>query len=121
MTADDDDTLRSGPIHLGATRPPMVPFVGLPLSAAVPLLLAAVEVQMAVTGLKGLAYAAGLCLAVGAPLRLWVAHDWYAIECLSVAARTSLPALDNRRWGGATVSHAPIRDRRGEARGSVHV
>ena len=46
----EEDERRSGPIHLGATRPPMVPGLGIPFSAAVPTLLAAAEVQMAVTG-----------------------------------------------------------------------
>jgi type IV secretory pathway VirB3-like protein len=105
----EEDELRDGPIHLAATRPPMVPLLGIPLSAAVPTLLAASEVQMAVTGLQGLLYAAGIVLAVTVPLRVWVSYDWYAVECLMVWARTSGPALDNRRWGGASVSHFPLK------------
>lgn len=110
---------RGGPIPLGATRPPMVPFVGLPFSAAIPLLFAGAEVQMAVGGLQGLAYAALLAAAVGAPLRAWVSHDWYAVEVLAAWARTSGPALDSARWGGASVSPFPLRPRhrRREPRG----
>ena len=69
----------------------MVPFVGLPFSAAVPLLFAAAEVQMAVGGLKGVGYAALLLVAVGLPLRAWVSYDWYAIEVLMASA--CLPQL----------------------------
>ena len=105
----DEDERRSGPIHLGATRPPMVPGLGIPFSAAVPTLLVAAEVQMAVTGLQGLAYAAGIVLAVTLPLRVWVSFDWYAVECLMAWARTAGPAFDNRRWGGASLSHFPLR------------
>ncbi len=106
---EGEDELRAGPIHLGATRPPMVPGLGIPFTAAGPLLLAAAEVQMAVTGLLGLAYAAGLVAVVAGTLRIWVAYDWYAMECVMVWARTSGPALDNRRWGGSSVSHFPLR------------
>lgn len=110
---------RTGPIPLGATRPPMVPFVGLPFSAAVPLLFAAAEVQMAVGGLKGVGYAALLLVSIGLPLRAWVSYDWYAIEVLMAWGRTSGPALDSARWGGATVSPFPLhpRHRRREPRG----
>jgi type IV secretory pathway VirB3-like protein len=120
MAADNEADLTSGPIHLGATRPPMVPHIGLPLSAAVPLLLIAVEVQMAVTGIKGVAYAVGVLIAIGAPLRVWVSYDWYAIECLMAAARTSLPAMDSRMWGGASVSPFPVSTKRRETRGMTH-
>ncbi|NOG73586.1 MULTISPECIES: VirB3 family type IV secretion system protein [Roseicella] len=106
---DGEDDLRAGPIHLGATRPPMVPGLGIPFTAAVVVLLGAAEVQMAVTGWQGLLYAAGLIAAVAGPLRIWVSYDWYAMECLFVWARTSGPALDNRRWGGSTVSHFPLK------------
>lgn len=121
MAAGNDTDLSSGPIHLGATRPAMVPYIALPLSAAVPLLLVAVEIQMAVTGIKGVIGALVTFAIIAAPLRVWVSYDWYAVECLMVAARTSAPGLDNSRWGGATVSHFPIRDTRGETRGMTHV
>ena len=99
---------KAGPVHLGATRPPMVPGLGIPFSAAVPTLLAAAEVQMAVTGIQGLLYAAGIVLAVTVPLRVWVSFDWYAVECLMAWARTAGPAFDNRRWGGSSLSHFPL-------------
>ena len=106
--AAEEDGLRTGPIPLGATRPPMVPGIGLPFSAAVPLVVAAAEVQVAAAGLKGVAYAALLLVAVGLPLRVWVSFDWYAIECVFVWLRTMGPALDARRWGGSTASHFPL-------------
>ena len=49
--------LASAPIPLGATRPAMVPRVGIPLSAALPLGVIAAEVQMIVTGIWGFVYA----------------------------------------------------------------
>ena len=109
VAALEEDELRAGPIHLAATRPPMVPGLGIPFTAAVPTLFAATEVQMAVTGWQGLLYAAGIVLAITVPLRVWTSYDWYAVECLMAWARTSGPALDNRRWGGASVSHFPLR------------
>ena len=123
MDGADEDGLRAGPIPLGATRPPMVPMVGLPWSAAVPLVVAAAEVQMAVTGLQGVVYAAVLLLALGLPLRIWVSYDWYAIENVFVWLRTMGPALDATRWGGSTASHFPLHPRRlrEEVRGSAHV
>lgn len=104
----EEDGLHTGPVPLGATRPPMVPFVGLPFSAAVPLVVAAAEVQMAVTGLQGVAYALVLLATVGLPLRVWVSYDWYAIENVALWLRTMGPALDATRWGGSTASHAPL-------------
>ncbi len=114
---DNEAEYRSGPIHLGATRPPMVPWLGIPFSAAVPMLLIAAEVQMAVTGLQGLAYAIGIVLLVTVPVRIWVAYDWYAIECVIAWARTAGPAFDNPRWGGSSVSPFPVRP--AEPRGLV--
>jgi len=60
-----------------------------------------------------------LLVAVGLPLRAWVSYDWYAIEVLMAWGRTSGPALDSARWGGASVSHFPLhpRHRRREPRG----
>ena len=108
---------KSGPVHLAATRPPMVPGLGIPFTAAVPMLLAAAEIQMAVTGWRGFLYAAGIVIAITVPLRIWVSFDWYAVECLMAWARTSGPAMDNRFWGGASLSHYPLRP--AEPRGLV--
>lgn len=118
-----DDGLNAGPIPLGATRPAMVPFVGLPIEAAVPLIVAAAEVQMAVTGLQGVAYAALLLVVVGLPLRVWVSYDWYAIRNVALWLRTMGPAVDGPAWGGATVSPMPAhpRNRRRETRGMALV
>ena len=119
----DQGGLNAGSIPLGGTRPAMVPAIGLPWEAAVPLALAAAEVQMAVTGLKGLAYAVGLMVAIGLPLRVWVSYDWYAIRAVGVWLRTMGPALDVRSWGGATVSPFPLHPKwlKRETRGMWHV
>jgi type IV secretory pathway VirB3-like protein len=106
--ASEDERL-SGVIHLAATRPPMVPILGIPFSAAVPLVLLAAEVQMQIQGIRGLLYAAGIIATVTGPLRIWVSYDWYAVECLMAWARTAAAALDSRYWGGASVSHFPLR------------
>jgi type IV secretory pathway VirB3-like protein len=112
MAAAEEVERVSGPIPLGATRPPMVPRIGLPFSAAVPIVICMVEIQMSVTGLQGLLYAAAFGAAVWLPLRVWVSFDWYAIEVLMAWCRTAGPAMDNAKWGGSSVSHFPINPRR---------
>lgn len=101
----------------------MVPRIGLPFSAAVPICIAAAEIQMAVTGLQGLAYAAAFAVATWLPLRIWVSFDWYAIEVIIAWCRTAGPAMDNSKWGGSSVSHFPIHPKRlaEEVRGIWHV
>lgn len=111
--------LASAPIPLGATRPAMVPRVGIPLSAALPLGVIAAEVQMIVTGIWGFVYAFLVFGAFALPLRAWVTYDWYGMEVLRVWLRTSGPAFDNHLWGGSTLSPAPLRPKnlRREIRG----
>jgi len=118
----ENEGVRTGAIPLGATRPPMVPIIGLPFSAAVPLLLIATEVQIGVSGIKGMAYAALIVAAIALPLRAWVSFDWYAIDVLLAWARTSGRALDATRWGGSSLSHFPIHPahRAAEPRGMLH-
>jgi type IV secretion system protein VirB3 len=93
----------------------MVPYFGIPFSAAVLLLFVAAETQMLYSGLRGVAYALMITVPIGLPLRWWCAYDWYAVNNLALWARTSGASLDSRRWGGASVSHFPLRPR--EVRG----
>lgn len=108
MEDGGEEPLKTGTIPLGGTRPAMVPGIGLPWDAAVPMLFVAAEVQMAVTGVQGAAYAALLLAVIGLPLRVWVSYDWYAVRNVFVYLRTMAPALDARAWGGSTVSHFPL-------------
>lgn len=123
MDVAEEVELVSGPVPLGAVRPPMVPRIGLPFSAAMPILIVAAEIQIGVHGLLGVAYALGFIVAVILPLRVWVSFDWYAIEILLAWGRTSGSALDNATWGGSSVSHFPINPRslRREVRGIFDV
>lgn len=104
----EEPELSAAPIPLGATRPAMVPRVGIPLAAALPLGVVASEVQMVVTGLWGVFYAALVFGAIALPLRAWVAYDWYGLEVLRVWSRTAGPCFDADRWGGTTLSPAPL-------------
>lgn len=109
--AAEEDALEQGVVHIGDTRPPMVPHLSIPFSAAVPLLFVAVETQMLYGGLRGLAYALAITVPVALPLRWWCAYDWYAVENLILWTRTSGASMDGRRWGGASLSHFPLRMR----------
>jgi type IV secretion system protein VirB3 len=109
MPAVEEDDLVQGPIYIGDTRPPMVPFLGIPFSAAVPLLFVATETQMLFGGLTGVAYALAITAPIALPLRWWCSYDWYAVENVILWMRTSGPAMDGRRWGGASLSHFPLR------------
>jgi type IV secretory pathway VirB3-like protein len=123
MTWAEEVDRREGMIPLGATRPPLVPWIGLPFSACLLLGLVCVELAMFWGGLSGTISAAGLFVAIWAPLRWWVERDWYALAVIGVWFRTSSAAFDAPRWGGATITHFPLspRHRRQEVRGLWHV
>lgn len=115
------EELRSGVLHIAATRPSMVPWVGLPYSAAIPLIFVCIEVTLLVGGFRGWGYGIGIFIAVAAPLRVLVSRDWYAVDVARVALATTALALDSRSWGGNTVSHFPIRPDLNRPRGCSHV
>jgi type IV secretory pathway VirB3-like protein len=117
--AEDEVELMAGDIPIGGTRPPMVPRIGIPLSAALPLGVVCVEVQMAITGFLGVVYAAVILLAIAVPLRVWISFDWYGLEVLMVWLRTMARALDRWKWGGASMSPFPLhpKNRQADRRG----
>lgn len=117
MAADEED-LKTGPVHIADTRPAMVPGLGIPLSAATPLLFVAAEVAIMFGGFTGVGYGLGIAAGIGLPLRWWVSFDWYGVECLLVHARTNFLILDARRWGGSSMSPFPIHS--AEIRGMQH-
>ncbi|MDD2795759.1 type IV secretion system protein VirB3 [Acidocella sp.] len=99
-------------LYLAATRPAM--FMGVPLSLGAMLLMLA--------GLIVVIFKNPLYLMVMAPLwlgaRELVARDYNAVGVVLLYLRTAGRSVDVKRWGGASVSPAPVRDHRnGHGRG----
>jgi type IV secretory pathway VirB3-like protein len=113
--AADEEELMTGPVHIGDTRPEMVPILGIPFSAATPLMFIASEMAIGFGGFTGIGYGLAIAAGIGLPLRWWVAFDWYGVECLIVHARTNFLIARAARWGGASMSHFPALSR--EVRG----
>jgi type IV secretion system protein VirB3 len=99
------EPLEPDTLYLAATRPAM--FMGVPLTVGAILLMLA---GLIVVVLKNPLY-----LAVMAPL--WfaahelVARDYNAVGVVLLYLRTAGRSVDNRTWGGASLSPAPIRIR----------
>jgi type IV secretory pathway VirB3-like protein len=115
------EQLRSGDLPVAATRPTLVPWVGIPFKAAVPLFGLCFEVALFLGSFQGWLYAAAIFVAVCVPLRAWVSRDWYALDAIMVAIPTSLIAFDAPQWGGSTLSPYPLRPDPLRPRGCAHV
>lgn len=96
---------REDTLHVGATRP--VSFLGLPMELAVGLAALAYFIQITVTGLEGVAWAA---VAVG-PLWFFsvqmVSQDPYGISVAVAWYQTCFLCRDKKIWGGVSLSPLP--------------
>ena len=99
-------------LYLAATRPAM--FMGVPLALGAVFLM--------LTGLIVVLFKNPLYLAIMIPLwlaaRELVARDYNAVGVVLLYLRTAGRSVDNRKWGGASVSPNPIRVRN-RARGMI--
>jgi type IV secretion system protein VirB3 len=106
--------LETDTLYLAATRPAM--FMGVPLAVGAILLM--------VAGLIVVLFKDPLYLVVMAPLwfaaRELVARDYNAVGVVLLYLRTAGRSVDSRKWGGASVSPAPIR-LRNRGRGMIDV
>ncbi len=110
------EPLEADTLYLAATRPAM--FMG------VPLILGAMLLMLA--GLIVVLFKNPLYLTVMAPLwmaaRELVARDYNAVGVVLLYLRTAGRSVDSKRWGGASVSPAPVRIHRGgRGRGMIDV
>jgi type IV secretion system protein VirB3 len=92
-------------LYLAATRPAM--FMGVPLALGAIFLM--------LTGLIVVVFKNPLYLAIMIPLwmavRELVARDYNAVGVVLLYLRTAGRSVDNRKWGGASISPIPIRHR----------
>jgi type IV secretion system protein VirB3 len=99
------EPLETDPLYLAATRPAM--FMGVPLAVGAILLM--------LTGLIVVIFKNPFYLAVMLPVwfaaRELVARDYNAVGVALLYLRTAGRSVDSARWGGASVSPAPIRHR----------
>ena len=99
------EPLEADTLYLAATRPAM--FMGVPLSLGAMLLMLA--------GLIVVLFKNPLYLTIMAPLwlaaRELVARDYNAVGVVLLYLRTAGRSVDSKRWGGASVSPAPIHAR----------
>jgi type IV secretion system protein VirB3 len=99
------EPLEADTLYLAATRPAM--FMGVPLNLGAMLLMLA--------GLVVVLFKNPLYLTIMAPLwlaaRELVARDYNAVGVVLLYLRTAGRSVDSKRWGGASVSPAPIHDR----------
>ncbi len=108
------EPLEADTLYLAATRPAM--FMGVPLTLGAMLLMLA--------GLIVVVFKNPLYLTIIAPLwlaaRELVARDYNAVGVVLLYLRTAGRSVDSKRWGGASVSPAPLRGRQ-RARGMLDV
>ncbi|MCK8786569.1 type IV secretion system protein VirB3 [Roseomonas sp. NAR14] len=113
------EPLAEDPLHVAATRPALL--WGLPLPLALTLGLGGAEIQVAVHGLKGVAWAVAIVAPLWVASRILVARDYNAVRVAFLWLDTSARAFDAADWGGASVAPLPVREarrtRRGMARG----
>ena len=110
------EPLEADTLYLAATRPAM--FMGVPLS------LGAMSLMLA--GLIVVIFKNPLYLAIMVPLwlgaRELVARDYNAVGVVLMYLRTAGRSVDSKRWGGASVSPAPVRiHSHGRGRGMIDV
>lgn len=111
------DQLETAPLYIAATRPAMIPWLGLPYYAGVVLIMAA---GIIVIFAKNPLYLLGL-VPVWAGLASLVQHDHNALRVLDLWSRTSFMALDAGFWGGSSPNPAPLpRGRKAPVRGVLH-
>jgi type IV secretion system protein VirB3 len=111
------DELDPAPLYLAATRPAMIPWLGVPYSAGVVLIMAA---GLIVTFGKNPVYLVILG-PVWVLLVALVRHDHNALRVLDLWSRTSLVAIDAGFWGGSSPNPAPLpRGKKAPVRGVVH-
>ena len=105
------DPLTEDALHVAATRPALL--LGLPLPLALVLGLGGAEIQVAVHGLKGVAWAVAIVAPLWAVSRFLVAHDYHAVRVFGLWLDTSARAFDAAEWGGASVAPLPVKAARG--------
>jgi type IV secretion system protein VirB3 len=111
------EPLTEDPLHVAATRPALL--WGLPLPLALVLFVSGAEIQVAVHGLAGVAWALAIVVPLWIAARFLVARDYNAIGVAVLWLNTSARGLDSADWGGASVAPLPVRSRRGP-RDMVH-
>lgn len=100
-----DRMSREDTLHTGATRP--VIFLGLPVHLAVALAGAAYFIQINVTGLEGIAWAAAFVAPLWLFFTLMVSQDPYGINVAVAWLRTCVFCRDKKLWGGVSLSPLP--------------
>jgi type IV secretion system protein VirB3 len=111
------EPLTEDPLHVAATRPALL--WGLPLPLALVLFVGGAEVQVAVHGLTGVAWALALAVPLWVAARFLVARDYNAINVAVLWLNTSARGFDSADWGGASLAPLPIRSARA-SRGMTH-
>ena len=105
------DPLTEDALHVAATRPALL--LGLPMPLALVLGLGGAEIQVAVHGLAGVAWAVAIVAPLWAVSRFLVAHDYHAVRVFGLWLDTSARTFDAAEWGGASVAPLPMKAARG--------
>ena len=109
------EPLTEDPLHVAATRPALA--WGLPLPLALGLFVLGAEVQVAVTGLRGVAWALALVVPPWIVARLLVARDYHAPGVWFLWLNTEARGFDAADWGGASVAPFPAKGQQRGPRG----
>ena len=108
------EPLQTDTLYLAATRPAL--FMGVPMAlGAIFLMLTGLIVVL----LKNPLYL-GIMIPLWFAARELVARDYNAVGVVLLYLRTAGRSVDSNRWGGASVTPAPIRGT-GRSRGMVDV
>lgn len=97
-------------IEEAATRPPMMPFCGLPLKLGLLLFAIGAILVVLISSWKGEAIVVGTDLIIIAALRPLVARDLNGFDIWLAWLRLDVACFDTKAWGGASVSPNPIRE-----------
>jgi type IV secretory pathway VirB3-like protein len=101
------EVLEQQTLIIAATRPAVMPFVGLPHGVAVIFFFVAMETII----VSGNVFDILFLVPVWAVLYAFVKHDWNAMRLLGLWCRTAALSVDVWRWCGGSLSPWPVRSR----------
>jgi type IV secretion system protein VirB3 len=94
-------------LFVAATRPALMPLLGLPHSLAIVFLVVGLETIIFTKNFLDLLFLVPVWLV----MFLYVRNDANAVRLLGIFLQTKVKSLDAWRWGGASLSPWPIRDK----------
>jgi type IV secretory pathway VirB3-like protein len=96
-------------IEEAATRPPMAPWIGLPLKLAGALICLGAVFFVLIDTLKWQAITVGSIAIIAGAIRPLVARDYHGFDIFLIWLRNDATSLDRDKWGGTQRTPMPLR------------